>query len=343
MKFYRNYKEIVFFVASAAMTSTPAKAINWCGLPEIIPTGESDFEKILPKVQSLTGCITQKSDSYHHAIWECSDNPDTIDVYEGAVIQLIRKPGNHINLLVSTYNINNLNILRACGLSFNKKIENFHPENVAIRDYLEFRPSKNLTLTYIIDGGPATIVGGTHHWNEKLWKYLYGIRGEAATETGVRLAGLSPISNYTTDIVSAFENRGSKIINNEKSPNKIVQNWTISPPLGLSGVKLVNLESLFNYLSEANYLFEGFNDYKRYVTLLDDEYGFSQKEIIKNCIYRNWESGSITILGEACKNSYRIRFLNGPIIDQVSTVLDKIENNKNKKIIVLPAIDRDMF
>src|SRR3546814_19861533 len=52
----------ILVTAILAATPNSAHAMNWCGLLDIIPREQGDFEKLSGSVEALTGCGSQPSD-----------------------------------------------------------------------------------------------------------------------------------------------------------------------------------------------------------------------------------------------------------------------------------------
>src|SRR3546814_10395497 len=92
--------DLILVTAILAATPNSAHAMNWCGLLDIIPREQGDFEKLSGSVEALTGCGSQPSDSAHQAIWACSDDTAT-EEYEGVHISLFRESGEGTYLLVA--------------------------------------------------------------------------------------------------------------------------------------------------------------------------------------------------------------------------------------------------
>lgn len=336
---------------AAAASAVPAQAMNWCSLPQITPRFESDFEKLAPTVAALTGCARQSTDSAHRAKWVCEDNPATPDKFETVHIHFIREPGQGIHLLVLSLGMTDLNVLRRCGLRDLRDGEKFSAGNVAYRDRISFGfTGPRLTLTSILDKGMAAIVSDTKSYGEDdrvkgLWNGLYGITVVDYPSTGVKLAGVSPISTDVYGIVAAFEGRGSTVLSSNDTGESFPK-WTLSPPVGLGGVREVVIEGFVRHLLRADYILESTADYERFIGLLDAEYGRSERSSEKGCIYRWWDAGRMSIRGEHCPGkSDSLRFFNDIAGDQLEQVAAKMETDKanNSDDPKKPVIDDDMF
>lgn len=336
---------------AATVSAVPAEAMNWCSLPQITPRLESDFEKLAPTVAVLTGCPRQATDSAHRAKWVCEDDPNTPDKFEAVHIHFIREPGQGIRLLVLSLGMTDLNAVRRCGLRDLREGERFSAGNVAYRDRISFGfTGPRLTLTSVLDNGMAAIISDTKSFGEDdyvkgMWNGLYGITVEAYPSTGVKLAGVSPISTDVYSIVAAFEGRGSTVRASSDIGDSFPK-WTLSPPVGLGGVSEVVIEGFVRHLLRADYILESTADYERFIGLLDAEYGRSERSSENGCTYRWWESGRVSIRGEHCPGkSDSLRFFNDVAGDQLEQVAAKMEVDKAntsddpKK----PAIDDDMF
>lgn len=335
----------------AVLSAAPASAMNWCGLPQVIPQREADFERLAPTVEALTGCPRQPSDSAHRANWVCQDDPATKDTYEGVHIHYFREPGQGVHLVVLAAGLANLDMLRRCGFHDLRDGERFAAGNVAYRDRLQFGIlAPRLTLTSIMPKGMAAIISDTKLYGEdsnveSLWQGLHGIKVESYPSTSVKLAGVSPISSPVEDIVAAFEARGAQVRNTEDLDDTFPK-WTLSPPVGLAGVSEVVVEGFVRHLLRADYILASTADYERYIGLLDAEYGQSRRTSEGGCTYRWWESSRVSIRGEHCPGkSDSLRFFNDVAGDQLEQVAAKLEVDKaesnadpNKS-----AIDADMF
>ena len=342
---------VLAMAAVAAITATPAQAMNWCSLPQITPQRESDFERLAPAVSALTGCERQTTDSAHRAKWVCEDDPATTDKFEGVHIHYIREPGQGVHLLVLSLGMTDLDVLRRCGLRDLRDGERFSAGNVAYRDRVSFGFSgPRLTLTSVLDEGMAAIVSDTKSIGEDdgvkgLWNGLYGIAVESYPSTSVKLAGLSPVSADVYAIAAAFESRGSSV-RATKDVGKSFPKWTLSPPVGLGGVREVVIEGFVRHLLRADYVFESTADYERFIGLLDFEYGRSERSSENGCTYRWWDSGRVSIRGEHCPGkSDSLRFFNDVAGDQLEQVAAKMEADKanTSNDPAKPAIDDDMF
>jgi hypothetical protein len=331
--------------------SSPAAAMNWCSLPQIVPRTGADFEKLLPSIGPLTGCAREPSDSAHKATWSCPDDPTTADVFEGAMIFLNREPGADAHLIVLTLDRTNLDVLRGCGIVGMRDGEKFAAGNVALRDRVTMGyAGPRLTLTSVIPEGVAAIISDTKYVSEDpmvegMWTGLHGIVVETSPWTSVRLAGQNPLTSKATAIVSAFESRGSKILSTDDA-GKTIPTWKLSPPVGLAGVSEVSITGFVEHFLRAEYVMGTTSDYERFVGLLDAEYGKSTRTPKGACTYRWWESGRMTIMGEHCPGkSDLLRFTSITAADQLQQVLEKIEADEAKsgKPNAKPTIDGDML
>jgi len=242
-------------------------------------------------------------------------------------------------------------VLRRCGLRDLRDGEKFSAGNVAYRDRISFGfTGPRLTLSSILDKGMAAIVSDTKSFGEDdrvkgLWNGLYGITVVDYPSTGVKLAGVSPISTDVHGIVAAFEGRGSTVLSSNDTGESFPK-WTLSPPVGLGGVKEVVIEGFVRHLLRADYILESTADYERFIGLLDAEYGRSERSSENGCTYRWWDAGRMSIRGEHCPGkSDSLRFFNNVAGDQLEQVAAKMEADKAstsddpKK----PVIDDDMF
>ena len=338
-------------VSVGLLSSAPANAMNWCGLPQVIPQREADFERLAPTVEGLTGCARQASDSAHRANWTCPDDPATKDTYEGVHIHYFREPGQGVHLVVIAAGLSNLDMLRRCGLRDIRDGERFSAGNVAYRDRIQFGIlGPRLTLTSVVPKGMAAIISDTKSYGEDsnveaIWQGIHGIKVESYPTTSVKLAGVSPISSDSATIVAAFERRGSQVRKTEDLDGAFPK-WTLSAPVGLAGVSEVIVEGFVKHLLRADYVLNSTGDYERYIGLLDGEYGQSRRTSEGGCTYRWWESGRISIRGEHCLGkSDSLRFFNDVAGDQLEQVAAKLEADKAKPNSDpdKPAIDPDML
>ena len=331
--------------------TSPANAMNWCSLPQIIPQREADLERLAPTVEALTGCARKPSDSAHRANWVCADDPATADVYEGVHITYYREPGQGIHMIVLAAGMTDLDRLRRCGSRDLRDGGRFAAGNVAYRDRVQFGiVGPRLTLTSIMPQGMAAIISDTKSFGEDpnvegLWNGIHGIKVESYPSTSVKLAGVSPISKDVAEIVAAFQARGSEIRKAEDLDDTFPK-WTLSSPVGLAGVNEVVVEGFVRHLLRADYIFASTADYQRYIGLLDAEYGQSRRTNEGGCTYRWWESGRVSIRGEHCPDKTdSLRFFNDVAGDQLEQIAAKLEADKAKPNADpnKPAIDADMF
>ena len=349
----RAVKTIRFLALAsfATVLASPIHAMNWCALPDIVPQQASDLERLAPRVEALTGCARQSTDSAHHAKWVCEDDPSTDGIFEGVHINYFREPGQSIHLVVLTMGMTDLDVLRRCGQRSVRDGDKFVAGNVALRDRLSFGFSgPRLTLTSVISEGMSAIVSDTKVVGEDdmvrgFWQGLHGITAEQYPSTSVKLAGLSPVSSDVYSIAQAFQNRGSTVRQSEEIGGTFPK-WTLSPPVGLGGVREVIVEGFVRHVLNADYVLESTSDYERFIGLLDAEYGRSERSTYEGCTYRWWRSGRVSIRGEHCPGvSDTLRFMNDVAGDQLSQVSQKIEADKAASAggDDEPTIDDDMF
>lgn len=341
-------KRTLKLAASCAMLAltVPANAMNWCSLPQITPETERDFDRIAGSVTGLTGCVSTPSESAHHLEWQCSDDPQT-DPYEGVQISLVREPGKSVHLIVLGVGLTDLSMLRGCGIGDLHDEGRFVPGNVAIRDRIRFgRFGPRLTLASVIDTDAAAVISdtatsGEHAGVQHLLEVFFGFRTELYPSTEVKLAGMNPISTDVRSIVTAFQERGSAVLSTNLDTD--FPEWKLSSPIGLAGVEGITITGFINHLIRAKYDLATTQDYERYIELLDNEYGQSERTLLSGCSRRRWNSGRMTIRGEHCPGvSNSLWFLNGVAVDQVDLAVAKLEG-REKADKVKPPIDRDMF
>lgn len=335
----------------AALVTTPAGAMNWCGVPQIIPQRESDFERLAPTVAALTGCPRQPSDSAHRAAWACPDDPATKDTYEGVHIHYFREPGQGVYLVVLAARMTTLDMIRRCGIRDVRDGERFVAGNVAYRDRVRFGVlGPRLTLTSVDPDGMAAIISDTRSYGEDtnveaLWSGIHGIKVESYPSTRVELAGVSPITTDAESVVAAFQARGAQLRKAEKVGGMFPE-WTLSAPVGLAGVNEVVVEGFVRHLLSASYTLSGTADYARYIALLDGEYGQSRRTSEDGCAHRWWTSGRVSIRGEHCPGKPdRLQFFNDVAGEQLNEVAAKLKADRAKPAsgTERPTIDTDMF
>lgn len=326
--------------------TVPASAMNWCSLPQITPERESDFDRIAGSVERLTGCSSAPNESAHHLVWQCPDDPRT-DTFEGVQVSLVREPGKSVHLIVLGVGLTDFSMLRECGLADLHDEGRFVPGNVAIRDRIRLgRFGPRLTLASVIDTDAAAIISdnsssGEHAGVQHLLEAFFGFRTELYPSTEVKLAGMSPISTDVRSIVTAFQKRGSAVISTNLDTD--FPEWKLSSPVGLAGVEGVTITGFINHLIRAKYDLATTADYERYIALLDNQYGQSERTVASGCTQRRWNSGRIIIRGEHCPGvSNSLWFMNAVVIDQVDSAVAKLEE-REKAGEVKPPIDRDMF
>lgn len=340
------------FVTSLALAVcvSPASAMNWCGVLQIIPRTPSDFEKLAPLVESATGCLRQATDSAHQATWVCPDDKSTPDKYEGVHISYIRDPGRTIHMILLAQGLTDLDLLRRCAPNDVRDGQRFSSGNVAFRDRVHFGVmGPRLTLASIIPAGMSAIISDTKSYGEdadveSMWQAIFGIKVETSPYTSVKLAGLSPIENGAEAIVRAFENRGSKITG-ASDKSEILPEWTLSPPTGLAGVNQVVVKGFVRHVHNVDYILSSTADYENFIGLLDAQYGKSKRETVDGCTYRWWQSGNVSIRGEHCPGkSDNLRFYNDVTLDQLDQFIKKLKDDEaSGKDPMKPKIDSDML
>lgn len=343
-------RSLLFASAISLAGMSPAHAMNWCGILDVIPSTAADFDRMSPKVEASTGCSRQSTDSAHHATWLCPDDPTTVDEYEGVRISFFREPGKSVHMAVFAAGLTDLDRFRRCGRKELRDGPRFKAGNVAYRDKIELGTlGPQLTLTAVLSNGLSAIVsdGRTYKDDGEKWlsRWFHGITTDVYPTTEVRLAGGSPISNNVSSIVAAFQRRGSGVKTTEDLDG-LFPKWTLSPPTGLAGVREVTVNGFIKHLLTAEYTLSSTADYERYIGILDSEYGKSRRVSESGCTYRWWESGSMTIQGEHCPgNSSKLRFRNEVALAQMQQVAAKLEADKNKpdNSPDKQTIDRDML
>jgi hypothetical protein len=342
-------RALVIAALGGILTSGSANAaFNWCALPDLMPKVESDFERLAPLVEPATGCKREATESAHDAQWWCAGNESASG--EGRIlIKLVRTPGEGITLLVGGAGLVSLDRLRACGRGVGDGSK-FEAGNVAHRDQLTFDYG---TRAFTLLGmGPHTIgvaYSGRRFGNDSLavglLQGLFGIEAVSYPSTRVRLAGVDPLSTDVFALVQAFEKRGS-VIMSSKGQDQGFPEWALTAPTGLPGVTQVEISGFVRHMLDTSYQIASLDDYQRYVTLLDGEYGTSSRSTSNGCAVRSWTAGKVTILGRHCAKdgTNKITFYNDVAGDQLDQYAKMIERDREAKPEAKkPVIDRDNF
>jgi hypothetical protein len=336
-----------------ALISMPAQAaMNWCALTQIVPEKESDFERIAPTVEALTGCKRQPSDSAHVSKWICDDDPATADVVEAVHLTLHRLPSEGIHLIAVTFGMESLDKLRVCPQADLRNRTRFDAGNVLLRDQATIGiVGPRLALT---NSGPDSIsfiisdrygLGANTESVRGVWEGAHGITTVAYPATSIELAGKSPISTDAYSLIEAYESRGAKITLSEDI-NDTIPKWTLSPPIGLAGVDKVEVTGFVRHVLRVKYVLSTTADYERFIGLLDAQYGQSKRSSENGCTWRWWVSGNASINGKHCPDGENaLTFFNDVAQDQLDQYLVKLNedekkrSNSDKKA----TIDSDMF
>lgn len=339
-------------VLAAVLSATHANAatINWCAIPELLPSTESDFERLAPLVEGATGCGRKPTDSAHEAEWVCEDDPATPQ-NDRILVKLLRVPGQSINLLVGGWGVQSLDAIRACRISGAQDGTRFERGNVAQRDQLTFNyGTRTLTLLNL---GPDSLgvayTGrrsyGSDDFGNALVDGLFGLTPSTYPTTKVRLAGMDPLETDVFDLVAAFQKRGSAITSSRDLDDAIPE-WTLTPPTGLPGVSSIEVAGFARHLLRATYAMATMPDYERFVGLLDGEYGTSRRSADGACAVRYWSAGDVSITGRHCPKEGKssLDFFNDVASDQLDAWVKKMERDKAAKPKTdKPTIDRDNF
>lgn len=323
-------------------------ALNWCALPDLMPKAESDFERLAPLVEPMTGCKREATDSAHEAQWWCASSESASG--EGRILlQLVRAPGEGITLLVGGAGLVSLDRLRACGRAVGDGSK-FEAGNVAHRDQLTYDyGTRAFTLLGMGPHAIGVAYSGRRFGNDSLTagllQGLFGIKAVSYPSTRVRLAGVDQLATDVFALVQAFERRGSAIMSS-KGQDKGFPEWTLTAPTGLPGVTKVEISGFVRHMLDTSYQLASLPDYERYVSLLDGEYGTSSRSTSDGCAVRSWTAGKITILGRHCARDGRskITFYNDVAGDQLDQYAKMIERDRAAKPQAKkPVIDRDNF
>lgn len=319
-----------------AVCASPAQAMNWCALPGLLPSYQSDFETIAARIEPETGCARQPSDSAHTASWKCEDDPQT-DQFDGGSILLVREPGSPTSLIVFAVEAD-LEKIRACNPARYRVTDEFRPGNVLRRGSIAIGGGKSLTLLW---GGSdslnAVYTGGI---GDDLAEALGGYRPESST-TRIEVAGKNLISTPVRELLAAIEGRGAKIIETTGDEENGI--WELSPMIGLSGVQRIKVQGFLRHTMMVTYSFDSVNSYKAYIPLLDDEYGASSPSKVDSCTVRFWKSLDAAIVGKVCPGKDPVMLLSNRIAsNQFLAIAKKIREEPETKR-AEPAIDRDNF
>lgn len=339
-------------VLSALSHAGSANAMNWCALPEIIPTTTLDFEKTVNKVELLTGCAKQEMESAHIATWVCDDSQLTADIDEQVTIKLFREPGKTVNLVIATRQFDNLDHIRTCGIKNLTNSRKFDPGNTLLRDEIHLGYNTVVSMTTSPITGTSLLISdrkklsGNGDWSKEVWSIVYGLDIPDSAYTAVRLAGVDPLNSSVLSLVNAFKLRNSSVTATKNLEGTFPE-WEMTTPVGLAGVKQVSIKGFLKHFFRVDYLIESTADYQKYVTLLDSEYGTSSRTNQDGCAYRNWLSGDVSILGSFCsKDGSKLSFINKIAAQQMLQIRNKAKTDlkdtgsDDDKI---PIIDRDMF
>lgn len=336
----------------ALACASPAAAMNWCAIPQITPQRIGDFDRIVPTVEALTGCVRQPSDSAHSIRWACGDDPATPEVDAEQMIMLLREPGEIGRFMLLGSGQRSFDFLSSCDSSQRMyERTRFAPGNVALID--RFRRGvlgPRYTMTSIDNGEQIFIISETSASSSPTafeigaWQGIHGFTAQIYPSTTVRIAGIDPVARPAVDVVRALEARGAQPLPAEGEVRDLFPVWRMTPPTGLAGVREVRVEAMFQHVLEVHYLLSSTADYERFISLLDAEYGASSRTAEGDCTYRWWQSGQIAIRGEHCASSDTLTFYNdvaGDQLDQIAADLERRHNAPRRTD--SNTIDRDNF
>ena len=296
----RKFSGLALATLALIASSKASAAVNWCAIPDLVPSSESDFERLVPLVEGATGCQRSLTDSAHDAEWKCDSPREKASVK----IKMIRAPGEGISLLIGSWGMQSLDPIRACGKDKVTTGSRFEAGNVSHRDQITFRHAlKTLTLLNL---GPQSIGVaysgprfGRDQMGPDLAQALFGISTRTYPTTRVKLAGTDPLRTDVFDLVAAFGSRGSSVTSSENLDNSLPE-WTLTAPTGLPGVTSVEIQGFVRHLLRATYTMAAVSDYERYVSLLDGEYGASKRTVSGSCTVRYWSAGDVSVTGKVC-------------------------------------------
>lgn len=343
-------RPFVLGFTSLCLWSGPAQAeVDWCRFLRSLPGPGNSFEQIASQV-TASGCEVEQRNSAHSQSWTCTDASP-----RDSRVLLFRQAQGYPQftaLIISSPRLTSLAHLQQCPTveatrsrwsmtapalpvdGFRRRPDEaigrdgasgsaavFEPGSIVLRERLPVRINYSTTNLYLLGFDSAAYVvaaspegfGSTTAIAE-IERGLFGIRRESYPTTVVEIAGKNLISTPTEEIVAALLSRGATQIGREDG--SISTKVRMSPPVGLTGVDRVTVESIGRHAWEVEYRLAGADDYTRFVALLDGRYGRSSQrastvQARRACRLRGWSAGKVEIIGETCPDSQpTIRFVN---------------------------------
>lgn len=339
-----NILKIIAALYLVVGVSSHAVAVDWCEFARAAQSVHRNFDLLRSELGTRMGCVSIDSDSAHFASWDCGGEIED----GGAKILLSRVPGEYSMLMLMSKNINSLDGLYACEIHSSDVRVKFFPETlVRVERLKSLVGRREVTLVRKFDNYMVYTIDGLEEEDRisisnEMEDAFTGVSPDVDAETEVELAGLDPVRTAAVDIVEAFLARGASIRQAEQGD--LGQTWELSAPRGLAGVSTVKIISFYGHLLKAIYEIDGEEEYKRYIELLDGQYGASQRSPEGECTSRKWISGTAMVKGMFCKNAKpSVAFYNMTSAKQLNKISERLEESSRPEPVTQPSIDADMF
>lgn len=310
----------IALIASLCVCGSAQAAVNWCDFVRAAPSSSVTFEQSAALLGSL-GCNEQAQQSAHLRSWKCTNGEggDT-----GVILYRVTESSSASTMLViESRNLATLDAFRSCSSGSLPMSEQrrFDPGSIPVRDRASIWTTGYRTVAFTLLGlGDRAFAVAAYP--EHLSTYsalaiaevgLFGVERELRPSTRAEVAGENVIDSPASTIVAALQRRGANVI--ERDPEiDLVETVILTPPVGLQGVRQVEVSSVNDHVEQIVYRIETSQDYLAFVQLLDDRYGRSSEGPARHmtgCQVRHWASGHVELIGARCAGDrFELSFVN---------------------------------
>ena len=352
-------KAVAFLMPLLAGSAAHAAA-NLCPYLPYFPSEFMRFEQAAAGIDTL-GCRPQPVASVHLKKWECGEGGDQIWIslhrlVEDAVdLIIIAGPGaSSLDSLRTCRRTESSESAQSPGFSLTPRRRPprysdepisgsasstaqtprrpvFDPASIMLQDRLTVGAGLYQRPVYLLGfAGTNFVVAGRPDSGSNFYvsgpvrivenRLLHISRPDLA-HTGVEIAGRNLYESPAQSIIEALQSRGATITSGPSGSG--LPKTVLSPPVGLEGVRSVEVLALERHTYSVTYVMNSAADFTTYTSLLTGRYGQPNvgpgtTRSNRTCRYRIWESGVVIIAGETCPNQPSIiRFVNRVVSDQL--------------------------
>ena len=300
----RHLPAAVLLLSLGVAPSAVAAPFAWCSILDLVPRVPADFEPVAARLRSLEGCtIGKEDDTPDELIANCMPKSEG-STPEPVWIYLVRETGFGISLLASTFDMHNLDRLRACIPRTFEDGNRFSPESIVYRDQLVSDGGQ--TRISLINAGPNSVahVYTASGFNAGPISRAYqsaflGMALKPRVSSEVRIEGGDPSRVSAKALVGRYVAQGGKY-SKVRNPNGNEPLWCLKGGSSVQGVGSVCVQGLFDHIWSVTYRLRGSMDFNREVSALKRSLGRALSDKSHGCRIYWWQSGAVLVRASYC-------------------------------------------